>query len=73
MRQMEHIQQNFEGTSLQAWELAHGIVRVVRGGCEYVVCTNFDRFNELCAKEKAERQAQMIAEAQAAAYLGGGE
>ena len=69
---MAHIQKDFEGGSIQAWELAHGVVRVIRGGCEYVMCTDLDKFNAKCEAEKHERRAQMIAEAQAEAYLGGG-
>ncbi len=68
---MAHIQKDFEGGSIQAWELAHGIVRVIRGGCEYVVCADLDKFNAQCDAEKRERRGQMIAEAQAEAYFGG--
>ena len=66
---MEHTQQNFEGTSIQRWELDHGIVRVVREGCEYVVCTDWQRFNEQLEAEKRARMREYIAERQAEAYL----
>lgn len=66
---MAHIQQNFEGTALQEWELAHGIVRKVRGGCEYVVCTDLPRFIEQTEREAQERKNREIAEALAEAYL----
>lgn len=70
---MEHIQNQFAGSRIQGWELEHKVVRVIRGGCEYVQCVDFDIFNAMCEKDKAEQRAQMIAEAQAAAYLGGAE
>ena len=66
---MEHTQQDFEGTSIQRWELDHGIVRVVREGCEYVVCTDWQRFNEQLEAEKRARMREYIAERQAEAYL----
>lgn len=68
---MEHIQQNFEGSSIQQWELDHGIVRIVRGGCEYVVCKDFKKFQEQCEAEKRRERMEYIAEQQAEAYLGG--
>lgn len=69
---MEHIQQEFEGSEIQRWELDHGVVRVVRGGCEYVLCTSMEKFAAKCEADKRERRGQMIADAQEAAYLGGG-
>lgn len=69
---MQHIQETIEGTSLQAWELNHGVVRIVRNGCEYVICTDFDAFQAKCEADKRERRGQLIAEAQAAAYLPNG-
>ena len=66
----ESIQEHFEGSSIQKWELDHGIVRVVRDGCEYVVCTNWQRFNEQLEAEKRARMRDYIADQQAQAYLG---
>ena len=68
---MEHIQQDFEGTTIQRWEHEHNIARVVRGGCEYVVCTNWGEFQRKCEEEKQRARREYIAEQQAAAYLGG--
>lgn len=68
---MDHIQTDFEGTSIQRWELEHGIARVVRGDCEYVSCANFQRFQEQCAEEKRRERQEYIAAQQAEAYLGG--
>ena len=48
---MNHIQNKFEGTTLQKWELDHGIVRVVRGGCEYVMVADPDKFAAACAED----------------------
>lgn len=64
----EHIQFKFEGSSIQAWELDHNIVRIVRGGCEYVVCTNWDEFQRKQDEERARARREYIAEQQAAAY-----
>lgn len=66
---MDHIQQDFEGSSVQEWEQNHHIVRIVRGGCEYVVCTNWDEFQKTCEEERARRRREYIAEQQAEAYL----
>ena len=48
---MKHIQNKFEGTTLQKWELDHGIVRVVRGGCEYVMVADPAKFAAACAED----------------------
>lgn len=69
---MAHIQQDFDGSSIQKWELDHGVVRKVINGCEYVICPNFARFQAKCEADKRERLGQRIAEAQAAAYLPNG-
>lgn len=53
---MPHIQENFEGTHMQKWELDHKIVRMVHSGCEYVVCLDLDGFNAACEKEVRERK-----------------
>lgn len=54
---MAHIQPEFEGTTLQKWELDHGIARVVRGGCEYVLLTRpLAAFDAQCAREDAEHR-----------------
>lgn len=68
---MEHIQKDFEGSSIQQWELDHGITRVVKDECEYVVCTNFQRFVQQCEEEKRRERQEYIAAQQAEAYLGG--
>ena len=66
---VEHIQQQFEGSTVQAWEQAHNIDRIVRGGCEYVVCTNWAEFQRKQEEERKQRLREYIAEQQAAAYL----
>ena len=48
---MNHIQNKFEGTTLQKWELDHGIVRVVRGGCEYVMVADPAKFAAACEQD----------------------
>ena len=68
---VEHIQQQFEGSSIQAWEQAHNIVRIVRNGVEYVVCANWSEFQRKQEEERDRRRREYIAEQQAAAYLGG--
>lgn len=68
---MTHIQQDFEGSHLQKWEHDHGIFRYVRGGCEYVRCADFDRFNAQIDREKTAWKKQRIVDAQAEAYFGG--
>lgn len=68
---MEHVQQQFEGSSIQAWEQAHNIVRIVRNGVEYVVCANWSEFQRKQDEERDRRRREYIAEQQAAAYLGG--
>ena len=69
---MEHIQKGFEGSSIQAWELDHGIARYVSGGCEYVVCTNWDEFQRKQEEERARARREYIADQQEAAYMGSG-
>lgn len=69
---MEHIQYGFEGSAIQAWELEHNIARVVKGGCEYVVCTNWDEFQRKQEEERARARREFIADQQAAAYMGSG-
>lgn len=66
---MEHIQQQFAGSSIEAWEIAHGISRVVRGECEYVVCRDWDAFNRSIEQERERARREYIAERQAEAYL----
>ena len=68
---MEHIQQPFEGSSIQEWEQTHNIVRIVREGVEYVVCANWEEFQRKREEERKKRVREYIAEQQAAAYLGG--
>ena len=63
-----HIQKDIDGSSIQAWELEHNIARLVRGGCEYVVCTNWNEFQRKQEEERARRRREYIAEQQAAAY-----
>lgn len=67
---MEHIQQRFEGSSIQAWEQAHNIARVIRGGVEYVICTNWQEFQRKQEEERYRRRREYIAEQQDKAYLG---
>ena len=68
----EHIQDNFEGSSVWAWEQAHNITRYVRNGCEYVVCTNYPEFQRKCEAERVQRRNEYIARQQLAAHYGGG-
>lgn len=69
---MEHIQEGFAGTSIELWEAKHNIARIVSGGCEYVVCTNWDEFQRKQDEERSRRRSEYIAEQQAAAYGIGG-
>ena len=69
---MEHIQKGFEGSGIQAWELEHNIARYVRGGCEYVVCTDWNEFQRKMDEERARERREYIAEQQYAAHFGGG-
>lgn len=66
----EHIQDNFEGTSIQKWELDHGIARIVKNGCEYVVCVDWDGFLRKAEDERQRARREFIAEQQEAAYFG---
>lgn len=66
---MEQEQYEYEGSPIQAWDLAHGIVTVCKNGCEYRVCRDWQRFNDICDAEKREALQRTIAEQQAAAYL----
>lgn len=65
-----HIQDDFEGTSIHKWELDHGIVRYVKGGCEYVVCMDWDEFQRKAEDERQRARREFIAEQQEAAYFG---
>ena len=67
---MEHIQKDYEGSAIERWEKEHYIVRVVRNGCEYVICTDFKKFQEKCAEEKRLERMEYIAAQQAEAYMG---
>lgn len=66
---MEHIQKDFEGSSVQRWEQNHHIVRVVDRGCEYVLCTNWEGFQQICEDERNRRKREYIADQQERAYL----
>lgn len=66
------MQKGFEGSSIQAWEKAHNIARVMRDGCEYVICTDWDEFQRKDEAEREYRRRAYVAEQQAAAYFGGG-
>jgi len=68
---MKYIQKGYEGSSIQQWDLAHGIVRVVRDGCEYVRCRDLPGLIEQCKAEEEERRRRRIAEEQYNAYFGG--
>lgn len=65
-----HIQDNFEGTSIHRYEIDHGIVRYVKGDCEYVVCKDWDGFQRKAEEERQRARREYIAEEQAAAYFG---
>ena len=68
---MKHIQPNFEGTSIQRYELSHGIVREVRNGCEYVMLTDISTFEAACAEDARRHAAMVRMQAQEEAYGGG--
>ena len=63
---MKHIQEKFEGTSIQEWEISHGIVRQVRGGCEYVFVGDRQKFEAACEVDRLRhaRQTMLLAAAQ---------
>lgn len=66
-------QLNYEGSSIQAWDIAHGIRREIRNGCEYVICDDLQRMEAIC---KAEREADFkrkIVEQQYESAFGGAE
>ena len=74
---MEHIQQGFEGSSIQRYELKCGIVRYVRNGCEYVTLADPAKLEAVRQEERkaeearrAEQRKQQIAEQQEMAYYG---
>ena len=67
-----HIQEGYEGSSIERWEVEHGITRVVRGGCEYVICRDWELFKRKNEEERARARREYIAEQQAAAYVVGG-
>lgn len=67
---MEHIQ-TFENGSILAWEAEHGITRTVRGGCEYVTVTNYERFEAACENDRVRNTRHAMMAAQEEAYLGG--
>lgn len=68
---MEHVQQEFEGSTIQEWELNHGIARRVVNGVEYVVCTNWNGFNAKCEEDQKRYRTQRMMQAQEEAYMGG--
>ena len=49
---MKHIQKDFEGSKIKAWELSHGIVRFVRGACEYVMVADQEKFEAECEADR---------------------
>ena len=74
---MKHIQEGFEGRSIQRYELKCGILRYVRNGCEYVYLADPAKFEAVRQEERKaeearrrEQRAQQIAEQQEQAYYG---
>lgn len=65
---MNHIQLNFEGTSVQRWEQEHGFERVIRNGCEYVVCKDWEAFLKMEEEERARARMEYIGQMQEEAY-----
>ena len=63
---MKHVQHKYEGSTIQEWELSHGIVRQVRGGCEYVCVGDMHKFESACEadRQRHARQAMLWAAAQ---------
>lgn len=63
---MKHVQYKYEGSSIQEWELSHGIVRQMRGGCEYVLVGDVKKFESACETDRLRhaRQAMLWAAAQ---------
>ena len=68
---MKHIQEGFEGTSIERWEIEHGIRRYVKDGCEYVVLEDKDKYDAACADDARRYIRQRMMEAQEQAYGGG--
>ena len=65
---MKHIQETYEGTSVELWEKDHRIQRRVIGGCEYVTCQNFQDFLKQTEAEEAFAFKAMVAEQQMEAH-----
>ena len=66
---MQHVQYGYEGSSIQRWDLEHGIVSVVRDGVEYRSCVDWQRFQEKCEQDAERHFKQRVAEQQEKAYL----
>lgn len=47
----KHIQKDFEGSRIHKWELNHGIVRIIKDGCEYVTLVDPGKFAAACEQD----------------------
>lgn len=63
----------YEGSSIQAWDIAHGIRREIKGGCEYVICDDLPRMIAICNAEREEDFRRKIVEQQYENTFGGVE
>ena len=61
----------YEGSSIQRWDLDHGIVTVRKNDCEYRVCRDWQGFLDKCEAEKEQDFRRIIAAQQDEAYMGG--
>lgn len=70
---MASLQFQYEGSSIQAWDIAHGLRREVRNGCEYVICDDLTRMIAICNAEREEDFRRKIVEQQYENAFGGAE
>ena len=68
---MASLQLNYEGSSIQKWDLEHGIVREIRNGCEYVICTDLEMMVRKCDEERMADFRRKIADQQYESAFGG--
>ena len=66
---MNHLQSDFEGTSIERWEIDHGIERFVKNGCEYVWIANPGKYRAACEEDDRRNRRQYMMEGQEQAYL----
>ena len=65
---MKHIQEAYDGTSIEEWDKSHGIRMVIIGDCEYATCPAFEAFRVKCDEDEVAYFKAQVAEQQAEAY-----